>query len=74
VVDDSFLMAFNAHYEDIEFTLPGPDYGQSWGVVVDTATGMVLDEPTGETTPAGQTLTLGARSMLVLQHVQPDEH
>ncbi len=39
VVDDSFLLAFNAHYEDIDVTLPGNGYGQSWAVVVDTATG-----------------------------------
>jgi glycogen operon protein len=70
VVDDSFLMAFNAHYEDIEFTLPGPDYGQSWGVVVDTAAGEVSAEPGIETVSAGGTLTVVARSLVLLQRVE----
>ena len=27
VIDDSFLLLLNAHHEDIEFTLPGAEYG-----------------------------------------------
>ncbi|GAB3582480.1 glycogen debranching protein GlgX [Amycolatopsis endophytica] len=68
VVDDSFLMAFNAHYEDIELTLPNADYGEGWAVVVDTETGTVADEP-GEAIPAAGTLNLPARSLVVLQRV-----
>jgi glycogen operon protein len=67
VVDDSFLMAFNGHYEDIQVTLPESEYGPEWTVVVDTATGQVGN---GEKAIAasGQ-LTLTARSLVVLQRV-----
>jgi glycogen operon protein len=30
IEDDSFLLLFNAHYEDIEFRLPNARYGASW--------------------------------------------
>jgi glycogen operon protein len=67
VVDDSFLMAFNAHFEDIEVTLPEAEYGPEWTVVVDTATGRVGD---GEKpVVAGGQLTLTARSLVVLRRV-----
>ncbi|GGM68523.1 glycogen operon protein GlgX homolog [Lentzea pudingi] len=67
VTDDSFLMAFNAHYEDIEVTLPEADYGPEWRVVVDTTTGQVggNEKPVAA---SGQ-LTLTARSLVVLQRV-----
>jgi isoamylase len=42
VTDDSFLLCYNAHYEDIEVTLPGEEYGSRWGIVVDTAAGEVI--------------------------------
>ncbi|MEV0681483.1 glycogen debranching protein GlgX [Actinosynnema sp. NPDC050436] len=67
VLDDSFLIAFNAHYEDIETTLPEAGYGPQWTVVVDTATGVVQDADRGEPVPAGGTVTLTARSLVVLQ-------
>ena len=37
VVDDSFLLLFNAHYQATTFTLPTEAYGRMWQVVVDTA-------------------------------------
>jgi glycogen operon protein len=67
VVDDSFLMAFNAHFEDIEVTLPDAEYGPEWTVVVDTTTGRVGN---GEKpVVAGGQLNLTARSLVVLQRV-----
>jgi isoamylase len=70
VMDDSFLMAFNAHYEDIELTLPGPDYGPEWTVMIDTATGAVHEEPPADSgIEAGGMLTLPARSLVVLQRL-----
>ncbi|HVV08554.1 glycogen debranching protein GlgX [Amycolatopsis sp.] len=71
VVDDSFLMAFNAHYEDIEASLPGPDYGPKWTIMIDTATGEISEEPGDETIDAGGKFTLPARSLVVLQRVDP---
>ncbi|HEX5405749.1 MAG TPA: glycogen debranching protein GlgX [Pseudonocardiaceae bacterium] len=73
VVDDSFLMAFNAHYENIEFTLPGNGYGAEWTVVVDTATGEVVAEPGKDTVMAGGALTVTARSLVVLRRLVRDD-
>jgi glycogen operon protein len=42
VTDDSFLLCLNAHYEDLEVTLPGAEYGERWAIVVDTAAGEVI--------------------------------
>ncbi|PRX95780.1 glycogen debranching protein GlgX [Allonocardiopsis opalescens] len=77
VRDDSFLLCFNAHYQDIEATMPEPGYGTEWAVVLDTATGEV-SAGTGaaaaaaaaapaRTVKAKGTLTLPARSLIVLQ-------
>jgi glycogen operon protein len=73
VVDDSFLMAFNAHYEDIEMTLPGEDYGREWTVVVDTSTGEVAAEPGQQAAVAGGTLKVVARSLVVLRRAKQTE-
>jgi isoamylase len=70
VVDDSFLMAFNAHHEDIEMTLPSQDYGSGWGLVVDSCAGTVDSTPMDDVVPAGGTFTLPARSVVVLQRVE----
>ena len=36
VLDDSFVLCFNAHHEPIEFTLPPAEFGAEWRIVVDT--------------------------------------
>ncbi|MGV9301219.1 glycogen debranching enzyme, partial [Amycolatopsis sp. NPDC003676] len=66
VEDDSFLLAFNAHWEDIAMTLPGNGYGREWTVVVDTETGAV-GETDVEPVEGGGKFTLAARSLVVLQ-------
>jgi len=38
IVDDSFLILFNASNQEIIFTLPDKKWGQQWKVVIDTAT------------------------------------
>ncbi|MBO0848780.1 MAG: glycogen debranching protein GlgX [Pseudonocardia sp.] len=78
VVDDSFLLCFNASAGDIDVTLPDHRYGTAWAVVVNTATGEVLtlsDAPgvvaaTPATQQAGDTLTVPSRSLLVLQRTE----
>ena len=69
VVDDSFLLAFNAHHEDITFTVPDGEYASTWALVVDTATGSV-HEPGDELVAGGATLDVTARSLVVLQRVE----
>ena len=64
VVDDSFLLCFNAHDETVDVVTPDGEYAQQWSAVLDTA------DPTGETdlvVPAGEKIALVGRSMLVLR-------
>ena len=35
--DDSFFLVLNAHWEPVEFTLPGERFGVGWSYVLDTA-------------------------------------
>ncbi|MGH3372122.1 MAG: glycogen debranching protein, partial [Nocardioidaceae bacterium] len=64
VVDDSFLVLFNSHHEPLDFVLPDARYGEKWRVVVDTST---PDGTDGEVDhPAGTTVMVGARGLLVL--------
>ena len=77
VTDDSFLLCLNAHYEDLEVTLPGAEYGERWAIVVDTAAGEVITlsiapgivaaEP--PVAKGGGTHLVPARSVLVLQRL-----
>ncbi|OZG69041.1 glycogen debranching protein [Bifidobacterium eulemuris] len=36
MVDNDFILIFNAHYEPIQFTLPDERYGRKWKLIVDT--------------------------------------
>jgi isoamylase len=63
VVDDCFYLAFNASGDPIEFTLPPDEYAEQWTVVVDTAE---LNSVEPVTVKAGETLTVDARSTVVL--------
>ncbi|WP_395296645.1 glycogen debranching protein GlgX [Kitasatospora hibisci] len=66
IVDDSFLLMFNAHFEPLEFTAP-TDHGQEWQVVVDTTLPRLPAPGTGARVKAGDTLWLADRSLMVLQ-------
>ncbi|AZG43744.1 glycogen debranching protein GlgX [Gordonia insulae] len=64
VTDDSFIICFNAHYGDIDFYLPPASWGLEWAGELDTT------DPTGATDltiGAETSLTVGARSVLVLR-------
>jgi len=64
VVDDSFLLCFNAYHQPIEFVMPDDDYAQEWTVVLDT------NDPVGEgdqVVNAEETISLPSRSLLVLR-------
>lgn len=64
VVDDSFLLCFNAHGYPVEFLTPDGKYARQWTVVIDTV------DPSGGaggTMTAGTTVSVPARSILVLQ-------
>ncbi|QGQ19480.1 glycogen debranching protein GlgX [Cellulomonas sp. JZ18] len=62
VVDDSFLLLFNGHWEKRQFQLPAAEYGEVWTAILDTdstvATGTEID--------ARGKLEVAPRSMVVL--------
>ncbi|HLZ37808.1 MAG TPA: glycogen debranching protein GlgX [Mycobacteriales bacterium] len=66
VVDDSFLLLFNADHLDVPFVLPGPEYGERWERVLDTAVPMLDEAPTAK---AGTEVLVEARSLQVLRRV-----
>jgi glycogen operon protein len=68
VVDDCFLVMFNAHSEDVAFTLPPPEYGEQWSRVLDTAD----TDAAEETAKAGETVPVAARSVVLLQRESED--
>ncbi len=63
IVDDHFLLYFNAGHEDVSLVLPPDEYAAAWEVVIDTAAAKVDSEPH----LAGAELELPARSILVLR-------
>ncbi len=63
VVDDSFLLLFNAHDETLDFTIPSEEFAPGWTCVVDTA-GM---PDSGESTKAGEVIPVPAKGLVVLQ-------
>ncbi|WP_424189147.1 glycogen debranching protein GlgX [Actinokineospora sp. G85] len=66
VTDDSFLLCFNAHHEDIDVTVPEGEYGAEWEVVLDTATGEV-SAPIPRVVTKDAPLSLPSRSLIVLR-------
>jgi isoamylase len=64
VLDDSFVLCFNAHYEPIEFTLPPVEFGTEWRTMVYTG-GEETAPP--EELHAAENLTLDAHTAVVLQ-------
>lgn len=64
LLDDSFLLCFNAHHESIEFTLPPKEFGASWEVVV--YTGPEETTPADEVPGAG-VLNVDAHTAVVLR-------
>ncbi len=63
VVDDSFVLLFNADDIDREFTLPPEEYSPAWQVVIDTSG---LPEHAGPLQP-GSSIGVAGRGMMVLQ-------
>ena len=65
LVDDDFLVLFNAWWEPLDFIVPGVRDGQRWRAEIDT-----YDPAAAATTPqrqAGDRITVGPRSVIVLR-------
>jgi isoamylase len=67
LTDKDFYLIFNAHDEEIEFTLPPEKFGNKWLKVLDTATdNELLNDPKMELMPASN-YVIQARSIVLLQ-------
>ncbi len=70
VVDDSFLVAFNAHHDTLTFTVPDEVYGDGWLVALDTAddqAGIVSVFDDATTLLPGVEVQVAGRSVVVLR-------
>ena len=70
ILDDTFLLMFNAYYEDIEFKVPSSKWGEEWEIVIDTTEPRGIRED-AEPVRADATITVGQRSTVVLRRTQP---
>jgi glycogen operon protein len=68
IVDDSFYILFNAHYENMPFTLPTGPWGDRWALVLDTSSA-VQDLRDNREFRAGETVEAQAHSVLVLRRL-----
>ena len=64
VIDDNFYIIFNAHHEPLDFTLPGPDWGERWLKDLDTENGWAEEKVSVE---AGGRITVAAHCLVVLR-------
>jgi len=63
IVDDSFLLCFNAHHEPLDFLLPEPVAGMPWTCVIDTARPELSER--GE--PLDEAVHVEGRALVVLK-------
>jgi isoamylase len=64
LTDDSFLLLFNAHYEDLEFQIPPESFAPGWSTVLDTAVNGGDEEE--QVSRPGDAVTVCARSVRVM--------
>jgi isoamylase len=67
VLDESFLVLFNAHYDDCTFTLPNRRFGEAWALVLDTADPDA--EPGTREVAALERIEIVARSVVLLRRL-----
>ena len=65
ILDESFLMFFNAQPEDCTFTLPEARFGERWSLVLTTADPEA--EPNSTEVAAGEELLVTSRSVTLLR-------
>jgi glycogen operon protein len=67
IIDESFLLFFNAHYEMIEFALPNVFKDREWEIVIDTNESRFLSP--GKLVMGEQTVPVTDRSLIVLRRL-----
>src|SRR3954451_2687343 len=65
ILDESFLLLFNAHHEDVTFTLPNRRFGERWALVLSTTEPDA--EPNSVEVEALEELVVGGRSLVLLR-------
>ncbi len=70
VRDDTFLILLSAQQEPVTFTLPGPKFGQSWAITLDTAAGRASEDSGSEHGPGGQ-IVLAGHAIMALRRTDP---
>jgi isoamylase len=68
VLDQSFYLIFNAHWEPVEFVLPPEIWGHSWTRVLDTRNGDAPAEDNWQRA-AGTKINIESRSLVVMSRV-----
>ena len=69
ITNDTFLLLFNAHHEDVTFALPGRAWGQRWATDIDSATSS--PGPSGRKAyRARARVVVAARSVQVLRRAE----
>ncbi|HEX9160386.1 MAG TPA: glycogen debranching protein GlgX [Thermoanaerobaculia bacterium] len=68
IVDDSFYLLFNAHYEEIQFKLPTGPWGDRWTKMIDTDES-VPDLREGQEVKAGEDVPVRAHALVVLKRL-----
>jgi glycogen operon protein len=63
VSDDTFLVLFNAHHEDLQWKIPSQRWGTSWVSEIDTA----APDGRARSVRAGRTIVRPAHSTIVLR-------
>ena len=67
IIDDSFYLLFNAHYEPLTFALPQRKWGEEWTVILNST--QLLPPEEERLYKAGDKLSVESRSLQVLRRV-----
>ncbi|MBW4562773.1 MAG: glycogen debranching protein GlgX [Mojavia pulchra JT2-VF2] len=67
IIDESFLLFFNAHYEPIEFALPSTLKNRAWQIVIDTNEPRFIQDK--KFVSGYQTIPAVGRSLIVLRSI-----
>jgi glycogen operon protein len=67
IIDDSFLLFFNAHWEAIDFALPIELENQQWVVIIDTTKSRFVEQ--GKIYTGSQSILVTERSLIVLKRL-----
>jgi glycogen operon protein len=69
IVDKSFYLIFNAHWEPVSFILPPEKWGKAWHREISTAEARALEGDAAGDCPFGSEILVAPRSLIVLTRV-----